>query len=239
LAGKGDRDRPQDVKDMLVDVGASSRAEAEALGIRPGSPIVPATKLFRLHGDRVCGKAFDDRLGCAVCIETVACAEKLPCALVGVGSVQEEVGLRGVRTAIRVAAPDVAIVLEGSPADDVGGGPGDEAQGRLGGGVQIRAFDPTMIAPRGFVELAIETARSQEIPHQLAVRPTGGTDAGRLHLESVGIPTLVLAAPVRYAHSHTSVLALSDLDALGRLTRALLARLDAATVETAILGSPA
>jgi len=241
LLGKGDRDRAADMKDLLIDVGAASRGEAEELGIRPGSAVVPATSFLRFAGgSRVTGKAFDDRLGCALCIETlVGAPSDLPCTLVGVGSVQEEVGLRGAQTAIRVAHPDLAIVLEGSPADDVGGGPTDEAQGRLGGGAQLRAFDPTMVAPRGLVDLALEVAQGGSIPLQLAVRPTGGTDAGRIHLEGVGIPTIVLAAPVRYAHSHASVLDVTDLDAVGQLVRALLPCLDMATFQERVLGTGA
>lgn len=237
LLGK-DKDRAVDVADLLVDVGASSREEVEALGVRPGSPVVPATRFQPLAGGgRVSGKAFDDRAGCAVCIDTVARPpEGLPCTLLGVGSVQEEVGLRGVRTATRGARPDLAIVLEGAPADDVGGAAPDEAQGRLGGGAQVRAFDPTMVAPAGLVDLALDAAAKEQIPVQLTVRPTGGTDAGQLHLEAEGIPTLVLATPVRYAHSHVGVLDLRDLEAVSRLARALVARLDAETFQSILRG---
>jgi len=238
LLGRGDKDRGIDLQDLLIDVGAKSRAEVEALGIRPGSAIVPAASFARLAGNRVCGKAFDDRAGCALCLDLVRSVPEPPGVLVGVASAQEEVGLRGVRTAARMARPEVAIVLEGSPADDVGANE-DEAQGRLGGGAQIRAFDPTMVAPRGLVDLAIEVSEAEKIPHQLAVRQTGGTDAGELHLEGVGIPTLVVAVPVRYAHSHVGVLDLGDLDAAGRLVRALVARLDADTVRTRVLGGGA
>ena len=229
-----DSSKGVELKDLLVDVGAGSKEEVAGLGIRPGTPLAPATRFGRLAGSRVVGKAFDDRLGCALGIESVLALEGAPCTVVGVGCVQEEVGLRGVRTAARVARPDVAIVLEGSPADDVGGS-SDEAQGRLGGGVQIRAFDPTMVAPAGLVELALEAAEAEGIPHQLAVRSTGGTDAGQLHLEGLGVPAIVLAAPVRYAHSHAGVLDLADLEATGRLARALVRRLDRLTVEERLL----
>jgi endoglucanase len=242
LGAGGAKDQMVDVKDLLVDVGAASREDAEALGLRPGCFAVPASTFTRLAGGRrVMGKAFDDRLGCATCIralERAAAAARegaaLPCTAVGVASAQEEVGLRGVRVAAHLAEPEAAIVVEGSPADDVSLSR-EEAQGRLGDGVQIRAFDPTMVASPRFVELALEVARAQGIPHQLAVRTSGGTDAGQLHLHRRGVPTIVLAAPVRYAHSHAGIVDLGDLEALERLVVALLERLDRATLETRLL----
>ncbi len=235
-----DRDRAVDVKDLLVDVGALSKAEVEGMGIRPGHFAVPDSTFTPLiSGTRFAGKAFDNRVGCAVCLRAVEraaeCrAEKgeapLPCTVVGVGSVQEEVGLRGVRVSATLARPDVAIVVEGSPADDVTA-KSDEIQGRLGGGVQIRAYDPTMVASPRLVELALEVAETQDIPYQLAVRTSGGTDAGHLHLNDRGVPTIVIAVPVRYAHSHVGVIEVADLEAMWDLLWALLQRLDGAALD--------
>lgn len=241
LLGK-DRNKAVDIKDLLVDVGASSRSEVEELGLFPGSFAVPASTFTTLAtGRRVMGKAFDNRAGCAVCIRTLeeaaqgASAGSPPsCTVVGVGSTQEEVGLRGVRTSSWVSDPDVAIVVEGSPADDVGSGR-DEAQGCLGKGVQIRAFDPTMVASPRLVEIALEVAREEDIPHQLAIRTTGGTDAGHLHLHQRGVPTVVVAVPVRYAHSHAGVIDMNDLQSMARLVWALVSRLDSKTVSERLL----
>jgi putative aminopeptidase FrvX len=242
LGADGAKDRMVDVKELLVDVGAASKDDVEKLGLRPGSFAVPASSFTRLAGGRrVMGKAFDDRVGCAVCLRALERAaasaragSPLPCTVVGVASAQEEVGLRGVRVAAHLAEPDVAIVVEGSPADDVTSSR-DEAQGRLGDGVQIRAFDPSMVASPRFVELAIEAARALGIPHQLAVRTSGGTDAGQLHLHRRGVPTIVLAAPVRYAHSRAGIVDLGDVEAVERLVQALLERLDRDTIERRLL----
>jgi len=241
LLGKN-RDKSVDVKDLLVDVGARDADEVRGMGIGPGCFAVPDSTFAPLTGGRrVSGKAFDNRVGCAVCLRAVERAFReredgkgLDCTVVGVGSVQEEVGLRGVRVSMEVAKPDVAIVVEGSPADDVGGSK-DESQGRLGGGVQIRAFDPTMVASPRLLELALELAESGEIPYQLAVRTSGGTDAGHLHLHGHGVPTLVVAAPVRYAHSHVGVIDVGDLEAMEALVWALLGKLDSKTVEERLL----
>lgn len=237
-----DRDKSIDVKDLLVDVGAASRAEVEGMGIRPGCFAVPDSVFTALvSGSRVAGKAFDNRVGCAVAIRSLLRAAEqrdsgaaLPCTVVGMGSVQEEVGLRGVRTAAEVAAPDVAIVVEGSPADDLAA-KADESQGRLRGGVQIRAFDPTMVAAPRLVDLALSLCAEQEIPHQLAVRTSGGTDAGRLHLHRNGVPTIVVAVPVRYAHSHVGVIDVADLEAMESLVWALLERISSSTLRDELL----
>jgi putative aminopeptidase FrvX len=242
LLGRAERDRAVDIKDLLVDVGADSAKEAASWGIRPGIFAVPASTFIPM-GRRCAGKAFDNRVGCALCIRTLekaarpatkSSAPALPCTVVGVGSVQEEVGLRGVRTAATVAEPEIALVVEGAPADDLSVN-GDEAQGKLGGGVQIRAFDPTMVASPRLVELALETAREHRIAHQLAVRPTGGTNAGRLHLHGAGVPSLVLSVPVRYAHSHVGVIDPADLVATERLVWELLKRLDRTVVNERLL----
>ncbi len=243
LLGKSDRSRAIEIKDIQIDIGATSRNEVKSWGVRPGCFVVPATRFVELKGEgRVSGKAFDNRVGCTVCIQTVEEAarrgpgspEPWPCTVIGVGSVQEEVGLRGVRTSVELARPDLALVVEGSPADDLTTS-SEEAQGRLGAGVQIRAYDPTMIAVPGLVDLAVETATAKGIPYQLAVRTSGGTDAGQLHLHRLGVPSLVLAVPVRYAHSHASVLDAHDLYALRRLVWALLERLDEATLRERVL----
>lgn len=241
LLGK-DRDKSTDVKDLLVDVGAASREEVEGLGIRPGCFAVPDSVFTALvSGSRVAGKAFDNRVGCAVAIRALLRAAELrsegtplPCTVVGMGSVQEEVGLRGVQTAAEVASPDVAIVVEGSPADDLALS-NDESQGRLGGGVQIRAFDPTMVASPRLVELALEVCAERGIPHQLAVRTSGGTDAGRLHLHARGVPTIVVAVPVRYAHSHVGVIDVADLEAMEALVWALMEGLSSKTIQERLL----
>jgi len=130
LLGQGDRNRAVDIKDLLVDVGARSRKDVEELGVRPGSFVVPAQDLVPMgkKGSRVMGKAFDDRVGCAVALSVLEEADKLPCTLLGVATVQEEVGTRGAKTAAAVAKPDIAIILEGAPADDLAPGPLDEAQ---------------------------------------------------------------------------------------------------------------
>jgi endoglucanase len=144
--------------------------------------------------------------------------------------VQEEVGCRGAVVAARLAQPDVVIVLEGPPADDVPGAPGGTPQGALGAGVQVRAYDPTAIMNPRLVDLALATAAEAGIPCQVAVRRTGGTDARSFQAHGLGVPVIVLGVPARYIHTHNALLDLADLHACVDLAVALTRKLDAKTV---------
>jgi len=222
------------IEQLYLDVGAENRAEVTgALGIRVGDPVAPVSTFTPLeHDGRYLAKAFDNRVGMAAAIQAGATllAEALPNRLIVGGTVQEEVGLRGAKTAAVHVEPDVAIVLEGPPADDVPGMSRVDAQGRLGGGVQIRMFDPTAIANPRLARFAIQVAEQEGIPHQVTVRRSGGTDAGSFHVANEGIPTVVLGVPARYIHSHNGIIDIRDQIAAVQLVTALVRRLDAATV---------
>lgn len=215
------------VADLYIDVGASSYDEVVALGIEVGDPVVPAVKTEKLSsGGTLIGKAFDDRAGCAVIARVL---QELgldhPNQLFGAGTVQEEVGLKGAKTVAAVVQPDLCLVLEGTPADDLPDA-GSIVQGKLGGGPQIRFFDPTLIANQALVQLAIAKAQEIGVPYQLAVREGGGTDGKELQQTAAGVPTVVIGIPVRYAHSHQGLISLPDLEATVKLVLELIAVLD-------------
>ena len=147
------------------------------------------------------------------------------------GTVQEEVGLRGAQTLAAMAKPDVAVLLEGTPADDTPGFDQDLGQGKVGKGVQIRLHDPSAIMNPRLARLAVETAEREGIPHQVAVRQSGGTDAGRVHLAGEGVPCVVLGIPARYIHSHAAIIDGADFDAAVSLSVALVRRLTAVQVK--------
>jgi endoglucanase len=232
--GQEERKKVMDIKDMHIDVGAMDKEEAmEAFGILPGDHIIPDTRFTEMKNPRlVSGKAFDDRVGTALFVDAIRMLanEELPNVIYGVGTVQEEVGTRGAKTAVDVINPDVAVVLEGSPADDTPGFLKEESQGVLGQGPQLRLFDPTMIPNRKFVQFVLNTAKEYNIPYQVAVRTSGGTDGRPIHVHKAGIPTIVIAPPVRYIHGHVSMLNLDDYDNTLRLLIELLRGLDGETV---------
>lgn len=222
------------IEQMFIDIGAGSARDAvETFGVALGDPIAPVSAFTPLaRDDWFMAKAFDNRVGMAATIQTgqVLAESPHPNRVILCGTVQEEVGLRGARTAATFAKPDVAIILEGPPADDTPGGNRGDCQGRLGGGAQIRMFDPTAIANPRLARLAIDTARDAGIPHQITVRRSGGTDAGSFHLANEGIPCVVLGVPARYIHSHNAIINLNDYLHAVALTIALVRALDEATV---------
>ena len=170
---------------MFIDVGASSKEEAESkFGIAPGAPVVPDVRFSLDEGKGIMmGKAFDCRLGCAAVIQTLNRLEGqiLSADVVGTLSAQEEVGLRGAQVSARRIKPDVAVIFEGTPADDIFK-EGGQAQAVLKKGPQIRHRDNSMVANPRFVRFAREIAQKKKIPFQDAVRESGGDQ--RWHGES-------------------------------------------------------
>jgi len=224
------------IEQMFIDIGAESRADAmENFGISLGDPIAPAVSFTRLaREDWFMAKAFDNRVGMAAAIQTaqILANSSHPNRLIVCGTVQEEVGTRGAKTAARHANPDIAIVLEGPPADDAPGFSRADSQGRLGAGVQIRMFDPSAISNPRLARLAIDVALEENIPHQVTVRRGGGTDAAAFQVSNHGIPSIVLGVPARYIHSHNSIIDVNDYLHMVNLTVALVRRLDEETVKS-------
>lgn len=232
LLKPAERERVLDFGDLYVDVGATSFDEAvEGLGVRPGCPIAPDAPFGTLANPRLLtAKAFDNRVGVALVTEALERLAAHPNTVIGAGSVQEEIGLRGARAVAELVRPDVAIVLEGPYADDAPPAERAAMQCRVGGGVHVRLYDPTMVTNPRLGELAVETARAHGIPHQVAVWAAGGTDAGAIHQSGAGVPSIVLGVPVRYIHSHVSMMHLDDYEAALSLLLHLVAALDRAAV---------
>lgn len=206
-----------DIETMYIDVGASSRQEVEDYyGIQVGDPVAPLVD-FKYDEDSqiLRGKAFDNRLGCACILETMnrlEANEDLQVDVIGGFASQEEVGMRGARVTSQRVQPDLAIVFEGSPADDVYYEAGI-AQGALKEGVQIRHMDSSYISSPSFIAYAKELADRADIKYQSAVRRRGGTNAGAIHVQGDGVPVLVLGIPSRYVHTHYNYCALEDIEA--------------------------
>jgi len=229
--GEAERNAVIGVSNMFLDIGARSSQEVAEWGIHLGDPIAPWSPWTSMHQkDWYLTKAFDNRVGIAGAIQAGQVANPENCQLIAAGSVQEEVGLRGAKTLANATQPDIAIVLEGPPADDTPGMPANEAQGVLGGGVQIRLHDPSAIMNPRLAQFAIDMARQEGIPHQVTVRSSGGTDAGSFTLANEGIPSVVLGTPARYIHSHNGIICASDYHAMVALTIAMVNHLDEKTV---------
>jgi endoglucanase len=222
-------------KKMFIDVGAKDREEAtDEFGIRPGDPIVPVMPFEVMQNeDRLLAKAWDDRVGVALAIEALQALEgaEHPNTLFGVGTVQEEVGLRGADTAADLVDPDVALVLETGIAGDVPGISDDESNVELGGGVAIYVLEGSAIPNLRLRDLAIDLCEERDLDYQLTVLERGGTDAGRIHLHDVGVPSLALGVPTRHIHTHAGIISAKDYETTLRLVIAMCETLDEETVE--------
>lgn len=220
---------------MFIDIGASSSEEAKNMGVRVGDPVVPCSSFTLMKdGEVAMGKAFDDRVGAAIAMETVRRLKtegiNHPNTVYGSATVMEEVGLRGATTIASLVDPDVALVLEVDIAGDVPGIPAGQAQAKIGKGPCIIAMDATMIPNQALKDLAIRVAEENNIPYQLSLVAKGGTDAGRIHIHKIGCPSLVIGVPTRHIHSAASILSLSDVRNSVKLVIELIKRLDAETV---------
>ena len=230
-----DRKKVIEVKDMFIDVGATSDWDVKKkLDIRPGDPIVPDSAFAVMaNPNLLLAKAWDNRIGCALAAETARrlVGQKHPNTLFAVATVQEEVGLRGAKTSSSKVRPDVGLALDVGIAHDTPGTEGDE---KLGGGPLVVIYDATSIPNRRLRELVIDTADKLEIPLQFEAVERGGTDAGRIHMSGEGVPSLSMGVPARYIHSHVSIIDRRDYEATVKLLVALVKRLDRKTVDSLI-----
>ncbi|MCU0519614.1 MAG: M20/M25/M40 family metallo-hydrolase [Anaerolineae bacterium] len=214
-AGKGDLEKAPGVDQLAVDIGANSKDEAKRLA-PVGTPVVFSTR-FETMGTCCAGKAFDDRAGCVALIALLS-GQPFPFEITGAFTVQEEVGLRGARVAAYSVDPDVAIVLEGTLADDLPKvEPDVSPTTTLGLGPAVTVKDSSYTTPPRLLRHFVEVAEAEGIPYQLKQPGVGGTDAGSIHQARAGIPTITVAVPCRYIHSPISLVRDSDLAALVRL----------------------
>jgi endoglucanase len=220
-------------KDMYIDIGATSADEVKACGVRLGDPVIPICPFTVMApGKTYLGKAWDDRLGCALFIQALhrLQGQDHPNTLYGVGTVQEEEGLRGARTSVHNINPDVAIILEADIAGDVPGIKPEESPIKLGKGPSLLLYDAGMIPNLRLRDLVIATAEEIKIPLQFSTVRGGATDGGVIHMHNEGVPTVVLAVPTRHIHSHAGIIHRADCDHALDLLVKLILRLDKATV---------
>lgn len=215
-------------KDMYIDIGAKSEDEAKEMGVRLGDPVIPYSEFTPLSNPKfLLGKAWDDRVGCALAIEILKELKDIshPNTVYASFTVQEEVGLRGATTSSYLINPDVGIVLESDIAVDV---PGIEQEKpiSLGKGPSLILYDATMIPNTNLRRLFIETAESLNIPLQFSVLERGGTDGGRIHINAKGVPSIVIGVPARYIHSPAGIIHLDDFLYAKKLIAEVIKRLD-------------
>lgn len=227
------RKKPVDSKDMFIDIGATSKEEALKWGILPGDMIVPYFEFTVMKNEKLLlAKAWDNRIGIAIAIDVLKGLkdETHSNIVFGVGAVQEEVGLRGARTAATKIQPDIGFAVDVGIAGDTPGVSSKEASGKMGDGPQILLFDASMVSHKGLRNLVIDTAEENGIPYQFETIPGGGTDAGAIHISGNGVPSLAICIPTRYIHSHAGILHRDDYENTVKLIIAVIKKLDRKTV---------
>ena len=219
---------------ISIDVGATSQADAERLGIRPGDPIAPWSPFTVLANDRYAAKAWDDRVGLGVMLEAMKRIQQrgvqLPSTIYLVATVQEEIGLRGAATSVPLVNPDLGISIEAGVSADYPGARPEQAQERLGGGPGIFLLDSSMLPNTKLRDFFFKVAEAEGITLQADVLTGYGQDGAEIQTFDTGRPALNMTVPTRYLHSHTGIIDRRDFEGAVELLVAVLTRLDAQTI---------
>lgn len=218
---------------LFLDVGAKSAEEVHEMGIEPGDPVAPDSPFRILNGTQnYLGKAWDDRAGCAVLVETMRrlSASSHPNHVFYAVTTQEEIGLRGAHTASEVIKADIGISLEAGVTGDSPVSRPEETQAHLGAGPGLFLYDSSELPNTKFVRFVRETASSQKIPLQLDLVQGYGDDSAEIQKSNGGVPTVNIVVPVRYTHAHNGIMNRRDFDQTVDLLVDVIQHLDAATV---------
>ncbi|ADN49512.1 M42 family metallopeptidase [Vulcanisaeta distributa] len=230
-----EREAPE-LKDLFIDIGASSDDEVRKLGVRVGSVAVLDRDFEVLNGGIVTGKAFDDRVGVAVMLWAARQLRGSEVTVYFVATVQEEVGLRGAQIAADRVYPDFAIALDTTIAADVPGVNEREFVTRVGKGPAIKVMDGgrgnVFIAHPALTNFLVSVAEDLKIPYQLEVLIGGTTDALGIAFRRDGIPATTISIPTRYVHSPVELLSINDALNASRLLAEALARADEKLVQS-------
>lgn len=219
---------------LSIDIGAMTAEQAAQMGIEPGDPVVPDSPFEVLNGsENYLGKAWDDRVGCAVLIEAMRRTAKSahPNRLFYVATTQEEIGLRGAHTAADVVKPDLGIAIEGGITGDVYAGHPEETQEKLGAGPGLFLYDSSTLPNRKLVAFVKKTAADNRIPLQFDLVQGYGDDSAAIQASNGGTPTINLVVPVRYTHAHNGIMNRGDFDRMVDLVVEMLNHLDQKQVD--------
>lgn len=215
LLDKEKRDELPDKEKLFIDVAAEDREDAEEIGINIGDRITFERDFKELRDGKVTGQALDNRVGCAVAIKALKRFDE-DYELAIVFSTQEEVGLKGAKTAAFKIDPDVALAVDVTFAGGVPGVEETEADIELGDGIEfdlVQSEGRGLLMPETVRDWLIGTAEENNHKFTRGVMEGGATDAAGIYLTREGIPTGSLGVPIRNMHSSTEVADISDLKA--------------------------
>ncbi len=211
-------------KKLTIDIGAKDKEQAEAK-VEVGDIVAFAYDPVEFGDNKLMAKALDDRVGCAALIEILKGRYEFD--VYGCFTVQEEIGLKGAKTASFQVMPDIAIILEGTTCYDV---PDTEEQGmstRCGQGPALTIMDRSVIVDSDLLNLIVDVAERNKIPYQFKQTISGGTNAGRIQANATGVKVAAIAVPCRYIHTPVSVMDKSDFENMIKLATEVLKALPA------------
>ena len=196
------------LSNMYIDIGARNREEAEKkVKIGDTAGFYGETVLME---DTIISKALDNRCGCAIAIKTIQNLPKTENEIYFVFTVQEELGLRGAKTAAFPLNPDMAIAID---VTDTGDTPESQImEVKLGKGPAIKVKDSSIICHPVVKRLMEEAAIKNNLPYQFEILNSGGTDVGAIHQVAGGIPSGAISIPCRYIHSVSESASMSDIE---------------------------
>ncbi len=222
LSDKEREEKPKKIN-LILDIGTNSRSETIDLHILPGDAVCYHSEWTELGGNRVASKAIDDRFGCAAMLKLLE-SEIAYDTWFGF-FVQEEIGLRGSKTAAYAINPDFALILETTTAADLDGVHDGNAVCHLGKGAVALFMDRATIYDKELYKIAFQEAEKLNIPCQTKSRIAGGNDAGSVHVSRDGVRTLALSIPCRYLHSPYCTAQISDMTNTYQLAEKMLERM--------------
>ncbi|HEY9061772.1 MAG TPA: M42 family metallopeptidase [Pseudobacteroides sp.] len=207
------------LSNMYIDIGAKDKADAQSK-VKIGDTAAFCGDAL-ISGDMVISKALDDRSGCAVLIKTIENLPKTDNEIYFVFTVQEELGLRGAKTAAYKLLPDFAIAVDVTLTGDTPDCKPMEV--KCGKGPAIKIKDRSVICHNTVKKLLEESAQKLSIPYQFEILESGGSDPGAIHVTAGGIPSGAISIPCRYTHSPSEMVSLTDMeDAVKLLTQSLI-----------------
>lgn len=221
LQNQSERNSPIDIKELFIDIGASSKDEASK-HVKLGDFATFESEYVDM-GRYIKAKALDDRVGCAVITEVLK--EDCKLDLFGAYTVQEEVGLRGAGVAAFSIEPEIAIILEGTTCADIAKEESDHVT-TPGAGPAISIMDRSSSANGRLLRRIVEIAEKNNIPYQYRRGKFGGNDAGRIHRTKTGCITATISVPTRYIHSPISMINKEDFENTIKLVKLLLSSLE-------------
>ena len=209
------------IKNLYIDIGAAGRSEAEGY-VTPGD-VVSFDSVFDTEHGMIKSRALDDRAGCAILIDMIQ--QDLEYDMAFVFAVQEEIGLRGSKTAAYAVDPQAAIVVETTTAADVAGVDKERQVCRVGNGAVISFMDRSTIYDKEYYKMAFEAADKAGVKCQAKQAVAGGNDAGAIHVSRGGVRTIAVSLPCRYLHSAVGMIAQEDFVSAQKLVFELAARI--------------